>query len=158
MHLNQLRAVPVSLVKSRVQRCHRVALASSENGIDLRAVIQEDFARVQVTVQSRDVERRFAVVRGNVQRARSPLRQPSYQFDSAGRNGLVSYPRASHGSGVKRSAVLTQNLQRLQLAFSRGAERWSEKTLRSSSTNYDSFRLTEFINTSIAARLLDTCD
>lgn len=126
VHLNQFRAISVSSIKSRVQWSHRVTLASSESSVNSCAVIQENFARVQMTVQSRNVKRRLAVVRSDVQRARSLFRQPFYQLDPTGCDGLVSNARASYGSGVKRTTVLSQNLQGFQLAFSRGAERWSE--------------------------------
>jgi len=110
VHLNQFRAISVPSVKSRIQRSHRVTPARSENGVDPRAMIQENLARIQVAVQSRDMKRRLAVVRSNVQRARSSLRQPLDQLDSAGRDGLVSDSRTSDSSNVERTAVLRQNL------------------------------------------------
>lgn len=125
MHLDQFRAIPVSSVKGRVQRGHRAALAGTQNGVDPRPLVQEELARVQVAVQGRDVKRRLAVLRSDVQRARSLSRQPFYQLDSAGRHSLVSDSCTSHGPNVKRTAVLRQNLQGLQLTLCRGAERWS---------------------------------
>lgn len=107
VHLNQFRTVPMSSIKSCVQRSHRVALAGSKNRIDSCTMIQKNFARVQMTMQSRDMKRCLAIVSSDVQRARSFFRQPFYQLDSTGRNGLVSYSRATHGFSVKRSAVLS---------------------------------------------------
>lgn len=130
VHLDQFRAISMPSVEGSVQGGHRVALASPENSVDSRAVIQKDLARVQVAVQGRDVERRLAIVRSDIQGARSPLRQPLDQLDSTGCDGLVSDPGTTYGSGVKRTAVLTQNLQGLQLALSRGAKRRSEKRRR----------------------------
>lgn len=127
MHLNQLRAVPVSPVQGCVQRGHRAAFAGPQNGVDSRAVVQEKLARVQVTVQGRDVKGSLAVLSSDVQRARSLFRQPLDQLDPAGRRGLVPDPRASDGSRVKRTTVLRENLQGLQLTLGRGAERGSER-------------------------------
>lgn len=127
MHLDQFRAISVPSVKGRVQWRHRIALVGPENSVDSRTVIQKDLARVQITMQGRDVKRRLAIVRNDVQQARSPLRQPLYQLDSTGCDSLVSNSCTSYGSGVKRTAVLAQNLQGLQLALGRGAKRRTEE-------------------------------
>lgn len=76
VHLDQFRAIPVSPVKRRVQSCHQIAFASSENSIYPRAIVQKNLAHIQMSMKGSHVQRCLAILCGNVQSAWPFFRQP----------------------------------------------------------------------------------
>lgn len=125
VHLDELGTVPVAPVERGVQGGHEGALARPQDGVDARAAVQQQLAGVQVTVQRRHVEGRLPVLGGYVQQTRPALDQPLDQLQTTRGYGLVSNSGAPDGPGVQGASVLRQDLQGLQLALCRRAQRGS---------------------------------
>lgn len=122
VHLDELGAVTVTTIESGVQGGHRAALAGPQYGVYSGTVVEENFAHVEIAVKSRHVEGRLAVVGRDVQGAGTFLREPLDELDAPGDDRLVRHPGSTDRPRVQRTSVLSEDLQRLQLALRGRAE------------------------------------